>query len=106
MLKNSYSDIKTFICMNYNRDKDKIKEMGIEDYNDYMVDSVLGNESFEDETDEFMNILAICVVMKEMKLHDDYFFNILDELIIKYKNNEYKISENDKKLINNDLKLI
>lgn len=106
MLKNSYSDIKTFISMNYNRDKDKIKEMGIEDYNDYMVDSVLGNESFEDETDEFMNILAICVVMKEMKLHDDYFFNILDELIIKYKNNEYKISENDKKLINNDLKLI
>ena len=47
----TYKEIKDFIEANYTREEEKIKEIGIEDFNDYIVDDVLGNEAFSNEVD-------------------------------------------------------
>ena len=104
----SYKEIKEFIEANYKREEEKIKEIGIEDFNDYIVDDVLGNEAFSNEVDEFFYTLSICLVMKKMNLKDKYFIDSLKELLMYYnegKYNEY-IDESEKEIINKDLKLI
>ncbi len=105
----SYKEIREFIEANYTRESDKIKEIGIEDFNDYIVDDVLGNETFENEVDEFLYTLAICLIMKKLNLNDSYFFNSLKEFIISFNAgvyDNYFIDNTDKEEINKDLKII
>ena len=105
----SYKEIREFIEANYIKDKEKIDKIGIEDYNDHVIDKVLGKELFENEVDEFLYMLAICVIMRKMKLNDEYFFNSIEELIKSYKEGLYDLflfDKNDIELINKDIKLI
>ena len=104
----SYKEIKEFIEANYKREEEKIKEIGIEDFNDYIVDDVLGNECFQNEVDEFLYTLSICLIMKKMNLEDKYFFDSLKDLLINYNKGVYDkyIDKSEKKIINEDLTLI
>ena len=105
----SYKEIREFIEANYTREKEKIDEIDINDFNDYMVDDVLGNKTFENEVDEFLYTLSMCLIMKKMNLEDKYFFDSLKELTIYYKDgnyDEYLLDKNEKELIDKDLTII
>ena len=106
MKKISNKKIKDFIEANYVREKEKIDEIGIESFNDYIVDDVLGPSSFENEIEEFYNTLAICVIMKKLNLRDEYFFEVIDELMGIYKDGNYDKYITEKELIDKDLLFI
>ena len=102
-----YNDVKKFIEANYKKDKNKIEEIGIEEYNDFFVDNILGSKIFENEIEEFIHTLAICLVMRELNLNDNYFYSTLEELLSYYlKGNydDYFYDINDKKEIDIDIK--
>ena len=105
----SYVDIKKFIEANYIKDKDKIKEMGIEDYNDYFVDNVLGTKVFENEVEEFLYSLSICIIMKKINVRDQYYFEVINDLKESYKESKYDkflYKMDDKIEIDKDLETI
>lgn len=85
-------------------------KLNIVNFNDYITDEIIGEEGFKHPLEAFYYILIICVAMADLKLMDEYFFEDINEYIIKYHNGEYdkyffNIKE-DKKEIDKDIETV
>lgn len=85
-LNYTYNDVKDDIITVYRSHKETLNQANIEASNDYITDEFLGEKAFENELDEFFNVLSICMSMVELQLYDGYFFNEIQEMISRYKN--------------------
>lgn len=85
----TYNDVKDDIITVYRSHKDTLNQTNIEASNDYMTDEFLGRKAFENELDEFFNVLSMCMAMVELALYDKYFFDTIGEMIGKYKEGYY-----------------
>lgn len=105
-LNYTYNDVKDDIITVYRSHKETLNQANIETSNDYMTDEFLGQKAFENELDEFFNVLAMCVSMVELRLYDKYFFDEIQEMIGKYKNgyfDDYLADDENKADIDTDI---
>lgn len=105
-LNHTYDDVKDGIITVYRSHKETLNQANIEANNDYMTDELLGQKAFENELDEFFNVLSICISMVELQLYDGYYFDEIQEMISKYKDgyfDEYLADDENKADIDTDI---
>lgn len=104
-----YDDVRDTLIHKYTHQKENLTNENIENYNDYITDEVYGEGAFKNEVDAFLHVLPICVALTELKLKDQYFFDDIQEMIVKYKNGYYDnyFAENENKAdIDTDIAIV
>ncbi len=85
----SYDDVKDWVMLKYRNQGQRLTNNNIQGFNDYITDEEMGEESFKNEVEAFLNVLSICSALAELKLKDQYFFDEIAEMIQQYRESYY-----------------